>query len=63
MKILFKKENRVKRLRYANADKPLTVMDWLPESPDLNIMEAAWDHLDRQKKQRQPKSKEKLQKC
>ena len=31
----------------------LTVMDW-PQSPDLNIIEAEWDHLDRQINIRQP---------
>ena len=33
----------------------------LPQSPDLNIIEAVWDHLDRELNKRQPTSKEKLQ--
>ena len=33
-------------LERKTADKTLTVMDW---SPDLNIIEAVWDHLDRNK--------------
>ena len=30
-------------------DKTLTVLDWLPQSPDLNIIDAVWDHLDRER--------------
>lgn len=30
----------------AKADKPLTVMDWPPQSPDLNVIEEVLDHLD-----------------
>lgn len=36
-------------------------MDWPPQSPDLNIIEAVGDHLDRERNKRQPKSKEELQ--
>ena len=39
-------------------DKTLTVMDWPPQSPDLNIIEAEWDHLDREINKGQLKSKE-----
>ena len=31
-----------------------------PQSPDLNMIEAAWDHLDREQNKRQPTSKEEL---
>ena len=31
-----------------------------PQSPDLNIIEAVWDHLDRERSKRQPTSKEEL---
>jgi len=31
-----------------------------PQSPDLNIIEAVWDHLDREQKKRQPASKQEL---
>jgi len=31
-----------------------------PQSPDLNIIEAVWDHLDRKRNKRQPTSKEEL---
>ena len=38
-----------------NADKTLTVMDWPPQSLDLNIIAAVWDHLDRERNKGQPK--------
>ena len=44
-------------LERKTADKTLTVMDWPPQSPDLNIIEAAWDQLDREINKRQPESK------
>jgi len=31
-----------------------------PQSPDLNIIEAVWDHLDRERNKRQPTSKGEL---
>ena len=31
-----------------------------PQSPDLNIIEAVWDHLYRERNKRQPTSKEEL---
>ena len=40
------------------ADKTLTVMDWPPQSPDLNIIKALWDHLDRERIKGQINSKE-----
>lgn len=42
------------------ADKTLTVVDWPPQSPDLNITEGGWDKPDRERNKRQPKSKEDL---
>ena len=47
-------------LERKTADKTLKVMDWPPQSPDLNIMEAVLDHLDRERNKGQPKSKEEL---
>lgn len=47
-------------LERKTADKTLTEMDWPPQSPDLNIIEAVGDHLDRERNKRQPKSKEEL---
>ena len=35
-------------LERKTADKTLTVIDWPPQSADLNIIEAVRDHLDRQ---------------
>ena len=46
--------------REKTADKTLTVMDWPPPRPDLNIIEAVWEHLDRERNKGQPKSKEGL---
>ena len=39
----------------ANAVKSgtLSVMDRPPQSPDLNIIEAVWDHVDREQNKRQ----------
>ena len=31
-----------------------------PQSPDLIVIEAVWDHLDRERNKRQPTSKEEL---
>jgi len=31
-----------------------------PQSPDLNTIEAEWDHVDRERNKRQPTSKEEL---
>jgi len=31
-----------------------------PQSPDLNIIEAVWDHLGRKQNKKQPTSKEEL---
>ena len=30
-------------------------MEWSPQSPDLNIIEAVWDHLDRERNKGLPK--------
>ena len=32
-----------------------------PQNPDLNFIQAVWDHLDREQNKRQPTSKEELQ--
>ena len=45
-----------KRLRYAKWKK-WTKNQW---QQDLNIIEAVWDHLDRERNKRQPTSKEEL---
>ena len=49
-----------KTLTADEADITLTVMDWPPQSPDLNIIEAVWGHLDREINKGQPKSKKEL---
>ena len=38
----------------------LQLMEWPPQSPDLNIIEAVWDHLDRKKLEKQPTTAEVL---
>lgn len=36
-------------------------MDWAPKSLDVNIIEAVWNHLERERgKKRQPTSKKEL---
>ena len=35
-------------------------MDWSPQSLDLNIIVAVWDHLDRERNKGQSKSEEEL---
>ena len=35
-------------------------MEWPPQSPNLNILESIWDHLEREKIEKQPKSGEEL---
>ena len=37
-----------------------TVMDWPPQSLDLNIIETVWNHLNRERNKIQLKSKEEL---
>ena len=44
-------------LERKTADKTLTVMDW---STELNIIEAVWDHLDRERNKGQHKYQEEL---
>ena len=48
-------------LERKTVDKTLTVLDWPPQSPDLNIIVAVWDHLDRERNKGQHKSKEELE--
>ena len=45
-------------LERKTADKTLTAMDWPPQIPELNIIGAVCDHLDRERNKGQPKSKE-----
>ena len=35
-------------------------MKWPPQSPDLNIIKAVWDYLDRKKLEKQPTTAEEL---
>src|ERR1700759_4476372 len=35
-------------------EKNVDLLDWPPNSPDINIMENLWDHLDRQVRARKP---------
>ena len=47
-------------LQRKSATGTLTTLDWPPQSPDLNIIEAVWDYLDREKNKKQPTSKDQL---
>ena len=38
----------------------LQLMEWPPQSPDLNIIEAVWNYLDRKKQENQPTTSEEL---
>ncbi|CAK9818710.1 Transposable element Tcb1 transposase [Anthophora quadrimaculata] len=38
----------------------LRVMNWPPQSPDLNIIEHVWDYLDRARRKSQPKNADEL---
>ena len=38
----------------------LRLMEWPPQSPDLNIIEAVWDYLERKKLEKQPTTEEVL---
>uniref|UniRef100_A0ABD2WAV4 Tc1-like transposase DDE domain-containing protein n=1 Tax=Trichogramma kaykai TaxID=54128 RepID=A0ABD2WAV4_9HYME len=40
--------------------KKLTVMEWPPQSPDLNPIELLWEELDRSIRQTRPTSKNDL---
>ena len=63
-----RKGNREKRLRYARWHKNCAETSGNrsdggmnpPQSSDLNIIEAVWDHPDRERNTRQPTSKEEL---
>lgn len=35
-------------------------MDWSPQSPEINITERLWDHLNTERKKRDPTAKEDL---
>ena len=53
--------NKFKRyLKRKEDQRVLELMEWPPHSRDLNIFEAIWDHLDRKKIKKQPKSQEEL---
>lgn len=38
----------------------MSVMDWPPQSPNINIIEAAWEHLAREQIKSQPTFEEDL---
>jgi hypothetical protein len=46
--------------QHDNDPKRTGLMEWPPQSPDLNIIEQIWDHLDREKNEKQPKSLDEL---
>ena len=57
-------ENTAKKvmdyLRRKENQRQLQLMVWPPQSPDLNIIEAVWDYMDRKKLEKQPTTAEEL---
>lgn len=49
-----------KHLDRKTHNRVLSVMDCLPQSPDLNVIEAMWDHPDKEHDTRQSTSNEEL---
>ena len=41
--------------------KKVTALDWLPQRPDLNLIEDLWEKVERRRQKKLPRNKEEFQ--